>query len=86
MMWGTEATSNPTEYWLFEPTTNGFYLKNAATHAYVYTAAQLQSTASRVVTISWPLKMVSPLLTSAQVLIHPSTLVVIIKVMAFQVL
>lgn len=56
MMWGTEATSNPTEYWLFEPTTNGFYLKNAATHAYVYTAAQLQNTASRVVTISWPLK------------------------------
>lgn len=56
MMWGTEATSNPTEYWLFEPTENGFYLKNAATHAYVNTAAQLQSTASRVVTISWPLK------------------------------
>lgn len=56
MMWGTEATSNPTEYWLFEPTANGFYLKNAATHAYVYTAAQLQNTASRVVTISWPLK------------------------------
>lgn len=56
MIWGTEATSNPTEYWLFEPTTNGFYLKNAATHAYVYTAAQLQNTASRVVTISWPLK------------------------------
>ncbi len=56
MMWDTEATSNPTEYWLFEPTANGFYLKNAATHAYVYTAAQLQNTASRVVTISWPLK------------------------------
>lgn len=56
MMWGTEATSNPTEYWLFEPTANGFYLKNAATHAYVNTAAQLQNTASRVVTISWPLK------------------------------
>ena len=56
MMWGTEATSNPTEYWLFEPTANGYYLKNAATHAYVNTAAQLQSTASRVVTISWPLK------------------------------
>lgn len=56
MMWGTEATSNPTEYWLFEPTANGFYLKNAATHAYVYTAAQLQNAASRVVTISWPLK------------------------------
>lgn len=55
-MWGTEATSNPTEYWLFEPTANGFYLKNAATHAYVNTAAQLQNTASRVVTISWPLK------------------------------
>lgn len=56
MMWGTEATSNPTEYWLFEPTANGYYLKNAATHAYVNTAAQLQNTASRVVTISWPLK------------------------------
>ena len=56
MMWDTEATSNPTEYWLFEPTANGFYLKNAATHAYVNTAAQLQNTASRVVTISWPLK------------------------------
>lgn len=56
MMWGTEATSNPTEYWLFEPTENGFYLKNAATHAYVNTATQLQNTASRVVTISWPLK------------------------------
>lgn len=56
MMWGTEATSNPTEYWLFEPTENGYYLKNAATHAYVNTAAQLQSAASRVVTISWPLK------------------------------
>lgn len=56
MMWGTEATSNPTEYWLFEPTANGFYLKNAATHAYVNTAAQLQNTASRVVTISWPLQ------------------------------
>lgn len=56
MMWGTEATSNPTEYWLFEPTANGFYLKNAATHAYVNTAAQLQNTASSVVTISWPLK------------------------------
>lgn len=56
MMWGTEATSNPTEYWLFEPTANGFYLKNAATHAYVNTAAQLQNTASRVVTISLPLK------------------------------
>lgn len=56
MMWGTEATSNPTEYWLFEPTANGSYLKNAATHAYVNTAAQLQNTASRVVTISWPLK------------------------------
>lgn len=56
MMWGTEATSNPTEYWLFEPTANGFYLKNAATHAYVNTAAQLQNAASRVVTISWPLK------------------------------
>ena len=56
MMWGTEAKSNPTEYWLFEPTENGFYLKNAATHAYVNTAAQLQNTASRVVTISWPLK------------------------------
>ena len=60
MMWGTEATSNPTEYWLFEPTENGFYLKNAATHAYVNTAAQLQSTASRVVTISWPLKNGKP--------------------------
>lgn len=60
MMWGTEATSNPTEYWLFEPTANGFYLKNAATHAYVYTAAQLQNTASRVVTISWPLKNGKP--------------------------
>lgn len=60
MMWGTEATSNPTEYWLFEPTENGFYLKNAATHAYVYTAAQLQNTASRVVTISWPLKNGKP--------------------------
>ena len=56
MMWGTEATSNPTEYWLFEPTANGFYLKNAATHAYVNTAAQLQNAASRVVTISWPLQ------------------------------
>lgn len=56
MMWGTEATSNPTEYWLFDPTANGFYLKNAATHAYVNTAAQLQNTASSVVTISWPLK------------------------------
>lgn len=58
MMWGTETTSNPTEYWLFEPTEteNGFYLKNAATHAYVNTADQLQSAASRVVTISWPLK------------------------------
>lgn len=56
MMWGTEATSNPTEYWLFEPTENGFYLKNAATHAYVNTALNLQNTASRVVTISWPLK------------------------------
>lgn len=60
MMWGTEATSNPTEYWLFEPTANGFYLKNAATHAYVNTAAQLQNTASRVVTISWPLKEGKP--------------------------
>lgn len=60
MMWGTEATSNPTEYWLFEPTANGFYLKNAATHAYVNTAAQLQNTASRVVTISWPLKNGKP--------------------------
>lgn len=60
MMWGTEATSNPTEYWLFEPTENGFYLKNAATHAYVNTAAQLQNTASRVVTISWPLKDAKP--------------------------
>lgn len=60
MMWGTEATSNPTEYWLFEPTENGFYLKNAATHAYVNTAAQLQNTASRVVTISWPLKNGKP--------------------------
>ena len=56
MMWDTEATSNPTEYWLFEPTANGYYLKNAATHAYVNTAAQLQNTANRVVTISWPLK------------------------------
>ena len=56
MMWGTEATSNPTEYWLFEPTENGYYLKNAATHAYVNTATQLQNTANRVVTISWPLK------------------------------
>ena len=60
MMWDTEATNNPTEYWLFEPTENGFYLKNAATHAYVYTAAQLQNTASRVVTISWPLKNGKP--------------------------
>ena len=60
MMWNTEATSNPTEYWLFEPTENGFYLKNAATHAYVNTAAQLQNTASRVVTISWPLKNGKP--------------------------
>ena len=60
MMWGTEATSNPTEYWLFEPTENGFYLKNAATHAYVNTATQLQNTASRVVTISWPLKNGKP--------------------------
>lgn len=60
MMWGTEATSNPTEYWLFEPTANGYYLKNAATHAYVNTAAQLQSAASRVVTISWPLKNGKP--------------------------
>lgn len=60
MMWGTETTSNPTEYWLFEPTENGFYLKNAATHAYVNTAAQLQNTASRVVTISWPLKNGKP--------------------------
>lgn len=60
MMWNTEATSNPTEYWLFEPTENGYYLKNAATHAYVNTAAQLQNTASRVVTISWPLKNGKP--------------------------
>lgn len=60
MMWGTEATSNPTEYWLFERTENGYYLKNAATHAYVNTAAQLQNTASSVVTISWPLKNGKP--------------------------
>lgn len=54
MMWGTEATSNPTEYWLFEPTEDGYHLKNAATHAYVKSASELQNAPSSVVTISWP--------------------------------
>lgn len=53
--WGNVDTSNPYQYWFFEPTTGGFYLKNAAAHTYAYTANQLQATPSRVVTIAWPI-------------------------------
>lgn len=54
--WGNVDTSNPYQYWFFEPTTTGgFYLKNATAHTYAYTANQLQNTPSRVVTIAWPI-------------------------------
>lgn len=55
--WGNVDTSNPYQYWFFEPTTTGgFYLKNATAHTYAYTAKELQATPSRVVTIAWPIK------------------------------
>ena len=54
MVWGNVDTTNPTQYWLFEETEGGYLLKNAATHAYAYTAAALKEEGS-VVTVSWPI-------------------------------
>lgn len=53
--WGNVDTSDPYQYWFFEPTNGGYYLKNAVAHTYAYTANELQTTPSHVVTIAWPI-------------------------------
>lgn len=55
LYWADVDTKNPTQYWMFEPANGGcFYLKNAITHSYVYTANSMSEGKDRMVEISWP--------------------------------
>lgn len=55
LYWADVDTKNPTQYWMFEPANGGcFYLKNAITHSYVYTANSMSEGKDRKVEISWP--------------------------------
>lgn len=55
LYWADVDTKNPTQYWMFEPANGGcFYLKNAITHKYVYTANSMSEGKDRMVEISWP--------------------------------
>lgn len=55
LYWADVDTKNPTQYWMFEPVNGGcFYLKNAITHNYVYTANSMSEGKDRMVEISWP--------------------------------
>lgn len=55
LYWADVDTKNPTQYWMFEPANGGcFYLKNAITHNYVYTANSMSEGKDRMVEISWP--------------------------------
>lgn len=56
MKWGDVDCTNPSQYWVFETASNGFYMKNAANHTYVSSATTLQNAKNSVVTIAWPLK------------------------------
>lgn len=57
LYWADVDTKNPTQYWMFEPANGGcFYLKNAITHNYVYTANSMSEGKDRMVEISWPVK------------------------------
>lgn len=55
LYWADVDKKNPTQYWMFEPANDGFfYLKNAITHNYVYTANSMSEGKDRMVAISWP--------------------------------
>lgn len=55
LYWADVDTKNPTQYWMFEPANGGcFYLKNAITHNYVYSANNMSEGKDRMVEISWP--------------------------------
>lgn len=55
LYWADVDTKNPTQYWMFEPANGGcFYLKNAISHNYVYTANSMSESKDRMVEISWP--------------------------------
>lgn len=55
LYWADVDTKNPTQYWMFEPANGGcFYLKDAITHNYVYTANSMSEGKDRMVEISWP--------------------------------
>ena len=54
LYWADVDTKNPTQYWMFEPANGCFYLKNAITHNYVYTANSMSEGKDRMVEISWP--------------------------------
>lgn len=55
LYWADVDTKNPTQYWMFELANGGcFYLKNAITHNYVYTANSMSEGKDRMVEISWP--------------------------------
>ena len=55
LYWADVDTKNSTQYWMFEPANGGcFYLKNAITHKYVYTANSMSEGKDRMVEISWP--------------------------------
>lgn len=57
LYWADVDTKNPTQYWMFEPANGGcFYLKNAITHNYVYSANSMSEGKDRMVEISWPVK------------------------------
>lgn len=54
LYWADVDTKSPTQYWMFEPVNGGcFYLKNAITHNYVYTANSMSEGKDRMVEISW---------------------------------
>lgn len=58
LYWADVDTKNPTQYWMFEPANGGcFYLKNAITHNYVYTANSMSEGKDRMVEISWPVNV-----------------------------
>lgn len=55
LYWADVDTKNPTQYWMFEPANGGcFYLKNAITHNYVYSANSMSEGKDHMVEISWP--------------------------------
>ena len=55
LYWADVDTKNPTQYWMFEPANGGcFYLKNAITHNYVYSANSMSEGKDRMVEILWP--------------------------------